>query len=122
MEEFGVGDALTQAFLGYVLTIVVALATAGVVALIVRTLEGMQARKAAKLPVAPAAVSVAVAPEQDQLDETARHVAAIAAAVYAVVGAHRLVHIAEVGAQPGWRTAGRLLHQSSHTIRRSAKP
>lgn len=123
MEEFGVGAALTQALLGYGLTIVVAFATAGAVWLIVVTLEKNKARQAAKVAAvaAPAAVSVTVEPEPSKEDDTAKHVAAIAAAVYAVLGAHRLVHIAEADTQPGWRTTGRMLHQSSHAIRRGAK-
>ena len=54
---------------------------------IVIALERMQQRRRAG--VAPTPVSISVAPA---VDETAAHVAAVAAAVYATLGAHRLVH------------------------------
>jgi uncharacterized BrkB/YihY/UPF0761 family membrane protein len=108
-------DGLVVGLIGYGLTIVVALAAAGFIWLVVAVLERMKKKPQA----APAVVSVAVVPEATAQDETARHVAAIAAAVYAALGAHRLVYIGEAAGQPAWRTTGRVLHHSSHMPKRS---
>lgn len=118
--EVGVGEGLVTALIGYGLTIVVAFAAAGFIWAIVVLLERMQKRAPAQV-AAPSAVSVAVAPdtEQQKEDDMARHAAAIAAAVYATIGAHRLVYVGEAASQPGWRTTGRVLHQSSHLPKRS---
>ncbi len=119
MEEMGVGAGLVQALIGYLLTIIVAFGTAGAIWVIVTTLEKMKSRKAAKAAAlagpSVATVSVAATPARD---EKAEHAAVIAAAVYATIGAHRLVHIGEpTGPQPGWRTAGRILHQTTRSAR-----
>ena len=117
--EFGVGEALSQALIGYGLTITVALLTACVIWGVVTTLESMQKkRKAAAVP-APAAVSVSVEPQPEPEDDTARHVAAIAAAVYTAIGAHRLVYIGEARPGAAWASTGRVLHQTSHLPKRS---
>lgn len=113
-----VGSALSTAFFGYVMTIVVSLAAAVLIWGIVKTLERMQGR--GKAAAASAAVSISVAAEPEPADETAQHAAVIAAAVYAHLGAHRLVHIAEAASSVGWRTTGRAIHQTSHSPRRSA--
>jgi hypothetical protein len=44
-------------------------------------------------------------------------IVAIAAAVYAVLGAHRIVHLELAGPSPTWAVEGRLMQQSSHTPR-----
>lgn len=115
VTEFSVLDSLVVALVGYGLTIVVALAAAGFIWLVVRVLERLQK----KAKPAPAAVSIAVVAEPEPQDDTAQHVAAIAAAIYATIGAHRLVYIGEAGSQPTWRTTGRVLHHSSHMPKRS---
>ena len=115
--EMGVMAGLTQGLMGYLLTIVVAFGAACLIWVIVMLLESMKKKQEA----APKPVTVAVAPEPVKVDETAQHVAAIAAAVYAAVGAARLVYIGE--AQPGsaWTTTGRTLHQTSHMPKRAPK-
>lgn len=112
------GSALSTAFFGYVLTIVVSLAAAVLIWGVVKTLERMQSKSKAK--AAPSAVSISVAPEPEPIDESAQHAAVIAAAVYAHLGAHRLVHIGEAAPSIGWRSTGRSIHQTSHMPRRSA--
>ncbi len=108
-------DGLVTALAAYGLTIVVAMMAAGLIWLIVVILESMQKKRAAA--AAPSAVSIAVAPEPEQLDKAAHHVAAVAAAVYATLGAVRLVYIGET---PGtaWTTTGRAIHQTSHMPKR----
>ena len=115
VTEFSVLDGLVVGLVGYGLTIVVALGAAGFIWLIVQALEKLQKKEKAT----PAAVSIAVVADPQPQDDTARHVAAIAAAIYATIGAHRLVYIGEAGTQPTWRTSGRVLHHSSHMPKRS---
>ncbi len=45
-------------------------------------------------------------------------VAAISAAVYAVAGPHRIVHIEHGVRSPAWVAAGRVRHHSAHNIQR----
>lgn len=90
---------------------------AGLSALLIRGIVMVLARAGdARKRSADAAipVSVSVAPARD---ETAAHVAAVAAAVYAVIGSHRLVHIGEASRGSVWATLGRSQHQTSHTPR-----
>jgi len=57
--------------------------------------------------------SVLVVADQPN-DEASRHLAVIAAAVYAVVGPHRLVYIGPAERGPMWTSIGRVIHQTSH--------
>lgn len=119
-SAMGVSDGIIIALIGYGLMIVVSIAAALLIRGIVIGLQGMQKAQQAKAAAAapPAAVQVSVAPDE-AADDTARHVAAIAAAVYAVVGAHRLVYIGESPTSLGWTTTGRAIHQTSHSPKRS---
>jgi hypothetical protein len=109
------GSVQTSIF-AYGLMAVVAMLAAVMVQGIVMVLERMQHRR--KSEVAPTPVSILVAPA---VDETAAHVAAVAAAVYAVLGAHRLVHIGDAVRTPMWTTAGRAAHHLSHAPRRTGR-
>jgi len=115
-SQMGVMEGLSQGLVGYGLTIVVALTAACMIWVIVRALEALQ--KQPEAPSAPAAVSVAVTPQPTIEDETPRHVAAIAAAVYTAVGAHRLVYVGEAATGRSWTATGRTLHQTSHMPKR----
>jgi hypothetical protein len=57
----------------------------------------------ATVPVAPFAVE-------------ADHIAVIAAAVHAMSGAHRIVHIEAAPRHSGWAAEGRQVHHASHTL------
>ena len=114
MEEtvaVGVGAGLAQGLAGYLITIVVALATAGMIALVVKGLGAVRAKPAAVVatPVVTATVDEA---------EIARRVAVVAAAVATVAGQTRIVHIGEAALPGMWRTTGRELHHRSHVTRR----
>ncbi len=90
---------------------------AGLSALLIRTIVVVLARAGDarnRAAAAATSVSVSVTPARD---ETAAHVAAVAAAVYAVIGAHRLVHIGEASRGSVWATLGRSQHQTSHAPR-----
>ena len=107
-----VGSTFSLALFSYGMMVVIA----ALAAVLIRGIVVMLATaKRDKAPVSTP-VSISVTPARD---ETAEHVAAVAAAVYAVLGAHRLVHIAEVSRSPAWSTAGRAAHHGSHLPRRS---
>lgn len=114
MDASGV---IGTAVFAFVLMAVVAVGAAFLIRGVVFTLEAIQ--KKGKAVAAPAPVQVAVAEAPPPLDSTAHHVAAIAAAVFSVVGAHRLVYIGEIGRSPTWTTTGRVIHHTSHQPKRS---
>ncbi|MBL8660665.1 MAG: hypothetical protein JNM75_13020 [Rhodospirillales bacterium] len=90
---------------------------AGLSAVLIRMIVAVLARAGdarKRATAAATSVSVSVAPARD---ETAAQVAAVAAAVYAVIGAHRLVHIGEATRGSVWATLGRSQHQTSHAPR-----
>jgi hypothetical protein len=101
----------------YGLMAVVSMLIAAVIKLIVVLLNVLE-RKPAAVP-APAPVPmpapswVAAAKAQDI---AAEHLAAIGAAVYAIVGAHRIVHIDAAREGGGWSAEGRLAHHASHAM------
>lgn len=116
MEEtaaMGVGAGLAQGLIGYLITILVALATAGMISLVVKSLGTL---KAAPKPTATPAPAVAMAPRVDE-SEIARRVAVVAAAVATVAGG-RVVQIGEAPVPGMWRTTGRAIHHGSHTPHR----
>jgi hypothetical protein len=106
------GGTVQLSVLAYVLMAVIAMLAAVMVRGIVVLLQRVQQRGQAV--AAPIPVSVAVVPARDEI---AMHVAAIAAAVYAAVGPHRLVHISEAAGSTAWTTTGRTLLQTSHAPR-----
>ena len=106
-------ESIVLALLMYLLAIAISIVAAFVVHGIVVIVSRMETPASA--PVEKRPVPAPAPPEEDAIP--AGHVAAITAAVYAVLGAHRIVHI-ESG-PPGtiWTTEGRLIHQTSHTPR-----
>ena len=112
-----VGGSIQTSIFAYLLMAVIAMLSAVMVKGIVTVLHRAQRKRTA--PAAPpTAVSISVAAA---VDETAAHVAAIAAAVYAHIGPHRLVHIHEVPRGPGWTAIGRIAHHASHAPRRGPR-
>ena len=92
----------------YGLAIIVSLAVAVVIKVIVVALNMLE-RKPAE-PAQP--IAVPPAPFAVEAD----HIAVIAAAVHAMTGAHRIVHIETGPHQSGWAAGGRQAHHSSHTL------
>lgn len=113
MEQSMFDAALNQAIFSYVLMAVIAGLTAVMIRGIVYVLEASQKKKHASAAEATP-VLVAVTPEHD---EGAVVAAAIAAAVYTVLGAHRLVYIGEARRGAGWTTDIRSQHRTSHMPR-----
>ena len=106
------GSVQTSIF-AYVLMAVVAMMAAVMVRGIVIVLQRAGQKRQ---PATPVSISVAPA-----VDETAAHVAAVAAAVFATLGAHQLVRIGEGAPAPTWTAAGRAAHHLSHTPRRTGR-
>ena len=102
----------------YGLAIVISLAVALLIRVVgaVTSLAGGSGRARATAP--PAAAQAPGVPPA--------HVAAIAAAVSAALGAHRIVHIEERTHGQAWTEAGRGAHHGSHVVaphtRRPASP
>lgn len=110
MTETAFDLALNKALFGYALMAVIAVLSACFIRLIVIAL----ASTAKKTAVAPTPVLVSVTPARD---EGAAVAAAIGAAVYAMLGAHRLVYIGEAKPGVGWTSEIRTRLHTSHTPR-----
>jgi hypothetical protein len=102
-------DVIIKALWIYGLAIVVSMAVAVVIKVIVVVLNAMERKPEAAPKAAPTA---APAPAFDLL---ADHVAAISAAVYSMMGSHRIVHIEEQR-HGEWVVEGRLAHHTSHAV------
>jgi len=103
-------DVWMKAFWIYGLAIVVSLAVAVVIKVIAVVLHAFERKPAA-------APQPAAAPAPDlAVDVMADHVAAIAAAVYQMIGAHRILHIEDTRRRGEWVVEGRLAHHTSHAI------
>ncbi|MFZ0257587.1 MAG: hypothetical protein WAN46_18530 [Gammaproteobacteria bacterium] len=92
----------------YLLAIVISFLVALLIRGVVNTLSAVK-----KKPAVPEAPVV-----QAPVDFLKADIPAIAAAVYAVLGAHRIVHIESKGHGAGWTAEGRLSHHTSHNIAR----
>lgn len=103
-------DALSLAGFIYGLAIVIALGGAVLIRLIVLILSWERPAKAPARTVPAAAHPVP--PGTGAIPEA--HLVAIAAAAYAAVGAHRIVHIGTDLGDSGWSYGGRQVHHSSH--------
>ena len=101
-------EIITKTLWIYGLTIIVSLAVAVIIKAIVVTLNMLE-RKPAE-PAQP--IAVPPAPFAAEAD----HIAVIAAAVHAMTGAHRIVHIETGPHQSGWAAGGRQAHHASHTL------
>lgn len=96
----------------YGLMAVIAVVTAGLIALLVAGLSAA-GRRAAPVAATPAAAAPSAAvPAEDRIDPAV--VAAISAAVHAVAGAHRIVWIGETPPSGGWTSEVRQKHHGSH--------
>jgi hypothetical protein len=115
-----VSEGAMLSLFAYFLLVVIGLLAAILIRGIVFALAGAKRTRERQVAVATP-VQVAVAPEPAQIEDTSAHVAAIAAAIYAVVGAHRLIHIGEPRPSYGWTTTGRVVHQTSHSPKRAPR-
>ncbi|HYN59438.1 MAG TPA: hypothetical protein VET87_07785 [Rubrivivax sp.] len=95
----------------YGLAAVVSILIAAVIKAIVVLLNMFEAKPAAATASRPAVAPAPVGP-----DIAADHIAAICAAAYAVIGAHRIVRIDDLRSGRGWSIEGRQSHHSSHAV------
>lgn len=102
----------TQTLWMYGLAIVVSLGVAVVIKLIVVALGAIEQRRSSAAAPAPASPAPAAAPAGVPQE----HVAAITAAIYALIGEHRVLQILDLHRHDGWTAEGRLAHHHSHTI------
>jgi hypothetical protein len=105
------GELFLRSFAFYGLAIVISLLVAvlirGIVAVLALT------RKEVDTPAPAVAVTPSTVPGDD--------IAAIAAAVYAVLGAHRIVHIERGRRGLVWTAEGRVSHHISHNVSRRSR-
>lgn len=99
----------------YGLAIVISLIVAVVIRGVVKALSALEGKVDAAAALAD---SVAMEREKENHDHV---VAAIAAAVWAVVGPHRIVYIEPMGHGRGWTTQGRIAHHASHAVEHRPK-
>lgn len=94
----------------YGLAIVVAMGGAVLIKLVVGALawsdRGQPAAAQPATPAPPAAIAPGAIP--------AHHLVAIAAAAYAMVGPHRVLHIGHTASGRGWSSEGRMAQHTSH--------
>jgi hypothetical protein len=105
----------------FVKTLWVLAITVGVsllVALLVRALVTLTAR--VERAVSSAAPQARVCPIDEGIPD--EDVAAVFAAIYAVIGPHRLVHIGMGGHGRSWIAEGRVAHHGSHTPHAPRRP
>lgn len=93
----------------YGLAAVVSLVIAALIKLIVVILGGKEQAASAVAHEQPA-------PALPGFDIAADHVTAISAAVYAVLGSHRILHIEESRGRRGWLAEGRHAQHTSHGV------
>jgi len=107
-------DLIMKSLGMYGLTIVISMLAACLIKLIVVVIaKSEERRKVARNKVARMQEPV-LSGEVDP-----RHIAAISAAVFAVLGSHRIVHIADDRYSPSWSAEGKRQLQTSHNVRRT---
>ena len=117
MNTYTTLDAIGDMFVIYGIVIVISMLVALVIRGIVIVLSRQAEREAAKAPAKPtpvarpAAVAVGGVPPE--------HLAVIAAAVAAMMGAHRIVRIETPDRGFGWTAEARTVHHTSHAPRAS---
>ncbi len=104
-----IGDLIGQSIVMYGMAIVISMIVAVVIKGIVTALS--LAEKKAPAPAAQLVSKSAPGPAVQQAQDD---IAAIAAAVYSVMGATRIVRIEDARRSHAWETEGRMLHQTSH--------
>ncbi|MCP5196198.1 MAG: hypothetical protein H6974_05365 [Gammaproteobacteria bacterium] len=106
-------DAIGDIFVIYGIVIVVSMLVATVIRGIVWTLS-----RQATVPTAPVAKPVAPPPQPAMVTGVPQeHLAVISAAVAAMLGAHRIVHIEALARGYSWTAETRSVHHTSHAPR-----
>jgi hypothetical protein len=107
-------DLIIKSLGMYGLTIVISMLAALLIKLIVVVIaKSEESRKQARIKAAKAVEPVPI----EGVDP--RHVAAISAALFAVLGSHRIVHIDGGRNVPSWAAEGKRQLQTSHNVHRT---
>jgi flagellar biosynthesis/type III secretory pathway M-ring protein FliF/YscJ len=114
--EYTTSQAIADSLVIYSIVIVVSLLVAVVIRLIVWTLSRKAAQVTAKAAAAPKPAAVPAVATAHGMPQD--HFAAIAAAVAAMMGAHRIVRIETAGQGYTWTSAARTAHHMSRAPRR----
>lgn len=107
------GSLVLMSLAIYGLAIVIAMLTAVMIRVIVTLLS-----RAAKKSASPVVVATPTAASVPVSDPAENDIAVIAAAVYAMLGTRRIVHIGPAQVGTPWTHGGRTRHQASHVVRR----
>jgi Na+-transporting methylmalonyl-CoA/oxaloacetate decarboxylase gamma subunit len=110
MKTYTTLDAIGDMFLIYGIVIVVSMLVAAIIRGIVWVLSRQAKQEAVKAPARPAAQPALAGVPQE-------HLAVITAAVAAMMGAHRIVHIATPDRGYSWTAEARTVHHTSHAPR-----
>jgi flagellar basal body-associated protein FliL len=111
-----IGDIIVIYLIVIVVSMLVAAVIRGVVMVLSRQAEQDAAKALAKAPVKP----VIAAPQPTLVSGVPQeHLAVIAAAVAAMMGAHRIVRIQTPDRGFGWTSEARTTHHTSHLPRAS---
>ncbi|MCC8998656.1 MAG: OadG family protein [Candidatus Contendobacter sp.] len=116
MKTYTTLDAIGDMFVIYGIVIVISMLVALVIRGIVIVLSRQAEQEAAKAPAKPAPVARPAAIASGVPQE---HLAVIAAAVAAMMGAHRIVRIETPDRGFGWTAEARTVHHTSHAPRAS---
>ena len=117
MKNYTTLDAIGDMFVIYGIVIVVSMLVALVIRGIVMVLSRQAEKEAAKAPAKPAS---AAAPQPILTGGVPQeHIAVITAAVAAMLGSHRVVHIETPDRGFGWTAEARSSHHTSHAPRAS---
>lgn len=107
------GQYVEQSILMYGLAIIISM----VVAVLIKGIATSLSMLDQKRNEAAARNAAATAPVESTRQVEADHIAAISAAIYAILGAHRIVRLEEEPHRGGsWSTAGRTAHHASHNV------
>ena len=111
MKNYTTFDAIGDMFVIYGIVIIISMLVAVVIRGIVWVLSRQAAQAEAKAPTKPAVSPLVIAGIPQE------HLAVIAAAVAAMMGAHRVVRIDAPGRGYSWTAEARSVHHTSHAPR-----
>ena len=113
MKTYTTLDAIGDMFVIYGIVIVISM----LVAVVIRGIVWMLSRQAAQAEAKAAAAKPAPVAQPVVTGVPQEHLAVITAAVAAMMGAHRIVHIATPDRGYSWTAEARTVHHTSHAPR-----
>ncbi|MDS4069617.1 MAG: OadG family protein [Candidatus Competibacter sp.] len=114
MKTYTTLDAIGDMLVIYGIVIVISMLVAAIIRGIVWALSRQAAQAETKAPLKPTPVAAAQPAIAGIPQE---HLAVITAAVAAMMGAHRIVHIETASRGFGWTAEARTVHHTSHAPR-----